>query len=349
MPRNVFGVAIVTMLVAVAASAEVTRTLRIELSGDPAAGFAVENLAGIMTVAVGDVATVVAVATVHAGDDALAETVRFEQVTGKGGVATLRLRYPLDRHRTIRYPHGGSGDTEYDGHRVKVREHEGVLLWADVEVTVPSRAIDGRFATRAGDASGTRLAGTLAFDTGTGDITVRDSTGTITADTGSGDITAEQLSGSFSCDTGSGACDVRGFAGERLECDTGSGRIRLEGVRARTVSADTGSGSIRLLDADVEEFRADTGSGDVELEAIGSRLLRGRVDTGSGDFRVRLPATASFVAEADQGSGDLVCRFDDAQPIVVDRTVVGYRRGDGGIRIDFDTGSGDLIIEPIAR
>jgi hypothetical protein len=349
MPRNAFGVAIATVLVAVAASAEVTRTLRIELSGDPAAGFAVENLAGTMTVAAGDVATVVAVATVHAGDDALAETVRFEQVTGKGPVATLRVRYPLDQHRTFRYPGHGSSQTEYDGWRVKVSGDRGVLLWAEVTVTVPRGNVVGTFRNAVGPLDGTGLDGTLAFDSNSGDVTVRDSTGTITADTGSGDITAEHLSGSFSCDTGSGACDVRGFAGERVECDTGSGRIRLEEVRARTVSADTGSGSIRLLDADVEEFRADTGSGDVELEAIGSRLLRGRVDTGSGDFRVRLPATASFVAEADQGSGDLVCRFDDAQPIVVDRTVVGYRRADGRIRIDFDTGSGDLIIEPIAR
>jgi hypothetical protein len=28
--------------------------------------------------------------------------------------------------------------------------------------------------------------------------------------------------------------------------------------------------------------------------------------------------------------------------------VVGYRRGDGRIAIDVDTGSGDLVIEPVA-
>jgi DUF4097 and DUF4098 domain-containing protein YvlB len=84
------------------------------------------------------------------------------------------------------------------------------------------------------------------------------------------------------------------------------------------------------------------------LAATGNRLARVRVDTGSGDVRLRLPAGASFRAEADQGSGDLVCGFDDAQPIVERRTVVGYRRGDGRIAIDVDTGSGDLVIEPVA-
>jgi hypothetical protein len=348
MLRKVFGAVIVALLVAVAAAAEVTRTLRIELSGDPAAGFAVENLAGAMTVTAGDVATVLAVATVHAEDTALADAMRFEQVTGKGGVATLRVRYPVDRHSSFRYPGHDSSQTEYDGRRVKVSGHRGVLLWAEVAVTVPRRSVAGTFRNVVGPLEGTELEGSLRFDTGSGEITLTDVRGDVSADTGSGGVTAERLAGSFSCDTGSGACLVRGFDGERLACDTGSGKIRMEGVRARTASADTGSGSIRLLDADVEEFRADTGSGSIELEATGTRLTRVRADTGSGDLRLRLPASASFVAEADQGSGDLVCRFEDARPIVERRTVVGYRRGDGRIAIDVDTGSGDLVIEPVA-
>lgn len=39
-------------------------------------------------------------------------------------------------------------------------------------------------------------------------------------------------------------------------------------------------------------------------------------------------------------------RFSDAQPIVHGKQVVGYRRGDGKIRIDVETGSGDVVIEP---
>jgi hypothetical protein len=347
MPRRLFGVALVALLLAAAAAADVTRTLRVELSGDPAAGFAVENLAGTMKVTGGDVATVVAVATVHAEDAELTDTVRFEQVTGKGDVATLRVRYPVERHSAFRYPGHGSSETEYDGRRVKVSGSRGVLLWAEVTVTVPRGSVAGSFRNVVGPLEGSGLEGTLRFDTGSGEITLTDVKGDISADTGSGEVTAERLAGSFSCDTGSGACEVHGFDGDRLRCDTGSGKIRMDGVRALTVSADTGSGSIRLLDADVEEFRADTGSGSIELEATGSRLTRVRADTGSGDLRVRLPASASFAAKADQGSGDLVCRFDDAQPIVSGRTVVGYRRADGRIRIDFDTGSGDLVIEPV--
>jgi hypothetical protein len=49
---------------------------------------------------------------------------------------------------------------------------------------------------------------------------------------------------------------------------------------------------------------------------------------------------------ADQGSGTIRNRYDDARPIIRDREVVGYRRGDEKIRIFFDTGSGSLILEP---
>jgi len=62
--------------------------------------------------------------------------------------------------------------------------------------------------------------------------------------------------------------------------------------------------------------------------------------------RLRLPANAGFEAWADTGSGDVVSRFSDAEPIVRDREVVGYRRGDRRIRIDVDTGSGSVTFEP---
>src|SRR6266850_5445373 len=115
------------------AADEATRTLRLELSSDPALPFAVDNLAGAFRVVPGSGEKVVAIATVHAETEDLARLVRFEQVRGEGDVPTLRVRYPLDRHSTFRYPTGdsesgiarlfGGGtstDTRYDGHRGKV-------------------------------------------------------------------------------------------------------------------------------------------------------------------------------------------------------------------------------------
>ena len=47
------------------------------------------------------------------------------------------------------------------------------------------------------------------------------------------------------------------------------------------------------------------------------------------------------------GSGELESGFADAQAIVNRREVVGYKRGDGRIKIEVDTGSGDVRVEPV--
>ena len=109
---------------------------------------------------------------------------------------------------------------------------------------------------------------------------------------------------------------------------------------------DTGSGDVEVADADAERFDADTGSGDIEFESRGSRLAHVRADTGSGDVTLRLDPEATFEARADQGSGSIVSRFSGSEPILNKREVVGYRRGDGKLRIRVDTGSGDVVLEP---
>lgn len=344
--RRALAVAATAILAAGLAYAETTRTLQATLSGDPAAPFSVENLAGKMTVVAGDGNAVVAVATVHAESEELATAMRFEQVTGKDGEPALRVRYPLDHHGTIRYPSGGHSTVDYDGHRVTVSSHSGVMVYADVEVRVPRRALSANFRNYVGLLAADGLAGKILLDTASGNITARSLDGTVKADSGSGDVRAEQLKGTFTCDTGSGNCELAGFDGDALKLDSGSGTIRVTRASARAIHADTGSGGIRIEQADTEEFMGDSGSGNIEFEGTGARLKRVKGDTGSGDIKLRLAPDAAFELVADQGSGDLTCGFKDAQPIVKKRLVVGYRRGDGKIRIDLDTGSGDVTLDP---
>jgi hypothetical protein len=344
------------------AAAEVNRTLRAELDIEAQGPFAVENLAGSMRVVPGSGATVVAVATVYAEDQKLADSLRLEQVRGRKGVPTLRVRYPLDRHKHYRYPGAGKDSDsgggwlswltghgsrlQYDGRRVRVSGRGGVLLYADVEVQVPRGAVEAAFYNHVGPLEGEGLEGTLRFDTGSGNVLVRNLRGDITADTGSGDVDAMEVEGSLACDTGSGNCEVEGFRGDELVCDTGSGEVQVRRAEARLIDVDTGSGDVQLEDVDADTVKADTGSASVEIESPSRRLRRIVADTGSGDVRLRLGPDASFEARVDTGSGDIVSRYDDAEPILRRREVVGYRRGDGRIRIDVDTGSGDLIVEP---
>ncbi len=381
MRRSLIPIASIFLTLSSLAVAETTKTVTGTLPLPALGAFAIENLAGRMTVVPGDGDAVVATATIHAESASLASAMRFEQVRDKDGLPALRLIYPLDHERHLRYPlatdtvgeshrhghgtvvksdsetdhHGHSwfdfgfsgSSFEYDGHRVRVSEGSGALVYADIEVRVPKRAVEATFRNFVGALAAEGIEGRILLDTHRGSITARSLKGDIKADTGSSDVLAEKIAGSFVCDTGSGDCVIRGFEGRELSCDTGSGDVRVADVKAERLTADTGSGHIRAERADVEELIGDTGSGGIEAELVGSRLRHVKADTGSGDVTLWLPADASFDVEADQGSGDLRCAFSDAKEIRSDHKVVGYRRGSERTRILIDTGSGDAAIKPL--
>ncbi|HEV8336394.1 MAG TPA: DUF4097 family beta strand repeat-containing protein [Candidatus Polarisedimenticolia bacterium] len=349
----------VLALASPARAAEATRILKAELPASVTGRFRVENLAGAMRIVPGAGDQVTAVASVHAESDTLAAMIRFERVS-EAGTPTLRVIYPLDEHGTLRYDPkktdrsflglfgGGSTTTKYDGRKVRISGSEGVVMYADVEIRVPSApSLEAVFRNDVGRLHASGIAGKIRFDSSGGDIDLDHLKGEISADTGSGDVKAADLSGSFSCDTGSGNCTLTSFQGDRLKFDVGSGDVRVGSSQVRQISADTGSGDIRISASDLESFAADTGSGDVVLEGEGGRLAKVTADTGSGDVTLRLAADATFEARADQGSGDIRMEYRDAEAIVERKQVVGYRRGDSRIRIDVSTGSGDLTIGPM--
>ena len=340
--RVVVLVAVLGVLTGVA-SAQATRTLEVSLQ-DPGRPFAVENLAGTMTVTAWDGDSVVAVARVTAENDELAARVSLDEVRGSDGRRTLRVRYPVRGIRAYRYEGRSSSQVTYDGRRVRVSGRHGTLLFADVEVKVPRRQVDALFKQYVGPLAAQGLTGTLRLDTSSGAITAQDLEGRVVADTGSGNVEATRIRGDLVCDTGSGSCRVTEFEGSRLTCDTGSGRVNIRGVRADRVVADTGSGSVVVEDADIEEFRGDTGSGSIRLEAVGSRLRRVMADTGSGGVTVALPSGTTFRMTADIGSGSVRCDVPGAEQITSGRRVVGCRLGDEQVRITADTGSGSVTV-----
>lgn len=359
--RTLLAVSIAAAALASTVFADTTKTLRIEYS--PTGPFAVENMAGSMRILAGTTDKVVVVATVHADDEATADLMKLEQVSGDKNVPTLRMIYPIDKFTTFRYPteaqenlhwlerlfgFDNSTTTKYDGHRVTIRSGSGVLLYADIAIELPRHSVEATFKNLVGAMSGEGVEGTLKFDSASGDVTLENLKGEITADTGSGDVKADTLSGSYICDTGSGDCTLNGFTGEKVACNVGSGDIQIHSGTAHFMDMSTGSGDIEVTDFDIEEFKADTGSGDVLVAVRGDRLAKFKADTGSGDVTLRMDANASFEARCDISSGDVISHYRDAEPIIKDREVVGFRRGSAKTRIDVDTGSGDFTIEPLS-
>lgn len=354
------ALAFVLIAAVVPAAADSTRTLKGTISPGSGESWAVENLAGRMTITAGSGSSITATVTVHAGSEELANLMKVEQVSGEKGRMTLRVVYPLDKHTTYRYSDNGksgsgsfwgmfdssSSNVEYAGRRVKVSGKDGVLLYADIDVQVPARLGTGLLLNYVGRMDAKGLEGDLRFDTASGDMDLEDLKGKIGADTGSGDVHITDVQGSLDCDTGSGDVTIEGFEGDLLTSDVGSGDITIRSGKIGKVDLDTGSGDVRLKAADITELKADTGSGDVTFDFNGGALTRAVLSTGSGDVTLRLGPDASFEATFDAGSGDLTNRFADATPIVHGREVVGYKRGDGRAKIDVETGSGDFLIEP---
>ena len=340
-----------------ASAAEVTKTLNAEIAGGSA--WAVENLAGVMTVVPGGGAGVTISATVHAESEELAGSIRIEQVSGPKGVPTLRVRYPVGNHQTYRYPKlsgehssslmnwfGGGTQIDYDGQRVKITGSGGSLLYVDLEVQVPAKAAAGVLINHVGKIDAKGVQGDLHFVADNGDVALDKIGGSTRVTTGSGDVHATDGTGSMAVETGSGDIHIEEFSGEQIRCDVGSGDVTLRSGMVGKVVVDTGSGDVSVEALDAEEFVSETGSGDIEFEAAGNRLVKVKTETGSGDVTLMLGPDASFDVRADQGSGDLLNRYADATPIAKGREIVGYRRGDGRIQVRVDTGSGDLVIEP---
>src|SRR5262245_7392467 len=220
-----------TVAVAVApAQAEVTKTLHQELAAG--GSFGVENLAGTMKIVSGSGRSVVVTATVHAESNEVADQMRIEQVSGKDGAPTLRVIYPTSQYGTVRYPgskessflsrmfSSSNTTTHYAGKRVKVSTDEGTLMYADLEVQVPSGS-EGALRNIVGDLMADGVEGTLSFETGSGNVTLNALKGKMSASTGSGDVQADTIDGSFEGDTGSGNVTLTNFHGDKVDCKTG--------------------------------------------------------------------------------------------------------------------------------
>ncbi len=358
----------------------VTRSLRLEVSSSKGP-FRVENLAGTLTVLPGSGETIVAVATIHAGSEDLAALVTFDETPGEEGVTLLRVGYPVGEHTTYRYGKpeetgsnwvnlfGGGGSNTgfpYAGEQVRVSRSRGVPLWADVEVRLPAAELSVSFLNGVGPTLARGAAGDLKFVSYSGDQTFEDVTGPLSLELSSGKASVLRHKGSLTCELASGEIVVEDSEGSELGCSSLSGDLAVTRAAAETIRLESASGDISVAEASgkllkistasgdlhvdkarVENFEGGTASGDVWFSSSGESLKRAEISTANGDVTLLLGASAAFEARADVGHGRIENGFEDAQPIKEGETLLGYRRGDGRIRIDIRTVHGNVTIAPL--
>jgi putative adhesin len=338
-------------------SGEVTRMLRVEIPDAARNAFAVENLVGRMRVTSGGGEAASVIATVHAEDAALANTIRLEQATGDPGKVVVHVHYP-ESERSLRYPAGnedggwvlgllsvGEG-LRYQGRRFRVSRSSGRLLYVDLEVHLPARVADGTFRNQVGRLDANGVEGKITFDVDSADLRLERLRGDVALHGTSGDIKASDITGTWDSTFTSGDCTMRGFRGESLAFHTTSGDVEARDVQATRLRIRSTSGDYSIRDADVEDVEASATSGNVELDQRSTRLARLRLEATSGDVLLLLPREASFEAVASATSGDVNVRYDDVTFLRHDREPARYRHGSGGAQIEVRTTSGNLTIKP---
>lgn len=159
----------------------------------------------------------------------------------------------------------------------------------------------------------------------------------VTVDVGSGAVSVGELDGDLSVDTGSGAVRVADHRGD-VHVDTGSGAVRLGDVDGRLV-VDTGSGAVAAGSV-TGPVEIDTGSGAVSVTVLGRESVA--IDTGSGGVSVTVPRRSGWDLELEGG----LVEIDDALAFrgTRGRREAEGRLGDGGPRLEVDTGSGRIRI-----
>lgn len=233
---------------------------------------------------------------------------------------------------------------EQDGNFVRIGHIEDPELRRNVSISYEIETpAETRLTSKTGSGNQqvSGIGGPVSAGTGSGNVTVSNIGDEVRAESGSGNLELGTIKGEVRASTGSGYIRAQGVAGG-FTGRSGSGDITLEQTSPGVVNVESGSGSARLSGVDGSvEVRA--GSGNISVQGTPSHDWT--LHTGSGAIELHLPAQASFDLDAHTSSG----KINTTRPITVQGSL-GHGRlqgkvGNGGSRLDLQTGSGDIDIE----
>ena len=208
------------------------------------------------------------------------------------------------------------------------------------DVVVPA-STQLRSSTGSGNQEISGISGSLEASTGSGSLKISSIGSSVRAHSGSGNIDVDGAGGSVLVRAGSGSIHATRVAGG-FDGETGSGHLTLEQTAPGSVRAETGSGGLDLHNVH-GSLQAQAGSGNIkaEGEATGGWV----VHTGSGSVELRLPQNASFDLEAHTGSGSINLSHPVTVQGSIGRKEVRGKVGGGGVPVEVQTGSGNILIE----
>jgi hypothetical protein len=160
------------------------------------------------------------------------------------------------------------------------------------------------------------------------------------ATTGSGNLRLAGLGGPVKAFTSSGNIEASGFTGHVwLRCESGAIHAELEGTNE--VMVHTGSGGIRIRGVN-GPLLADAGSGDIHI--TGRPSGDWLVHTGYGQVSLDL-GNAPFDLVASTANGWIASKSGISTHGVVERRRLVGKVNGGGLRVQVETGYGDIRIQ----
>lgn len=185
------------------------------------------------------------------------------------------------------------------------------------------------------------IAGPVEANAGSGSLKISEIGSGVRAHTGSGSVEIDGVKGAVYARAGSGSIHAVNVAGG-FDGETGSGQLSLEQSGPGSVRAETGSGGLELSNVHGSlEAQAGSGSIRAEGEATGEWV----VHTGSGSVQLRLPQNASFDLNAHTGSGSINLNHPVTVQGSIGRKEVHGKVGNGGVPVQVETGSGNIVID----
>ena len=292
-----------------------------------------------------------------------ADAAKIKVVQGKrDGVESLRFIYPGDRIQYGGTSSGGGSSTQLrvredgtfgdqddddhdrdrkkEGHSVTIASSGGGLdAHAGLRIAVPTgRQVSVYLAV--GEVSISNVNGNLHIDAASAPVHATNTRGDLEIDVGSGMVQVTQARGELSVDTGSGGVTASDVRGESISIETGSGDVTATNLNSSELSIDTGSGNIEVTGLKAPQVSLETGSGSVTADLSGE-LWNVRVETGSGDVTLKVPPTLAAEVDIETSSGDIETDFEVAVTRHARDHMTG-RIGEGGGKIDIETGSGGI-------
>jgi lia operon protein LiaG len=316
---------------------------------------AIYNLAGEVRMEPGPSGDITVTVTRGGADGAKIKVMRSE----RDGMETLRFVYPEGRLLYAGMSDGSSTqirvrddgtfghDDHDDGERRKQEGKQvtiagtggGTAAHADLRIGVPmGRRLDLHLAV--GKVSVTNVNGDLSIDVASGPVTTSTTRGELEINVGSGTVQVTKATGELSVDTGSGSVTASELRGESLSIETGSGEVTATNLRSNQLSIDTGSGNIEVTGLTAPQVSLETGSGSVIADLSGE-VWNVNVETGSGDVTLKVPPTLAAEVDIETSSGDIETDFEVAVTRHARDHMTG-RIGEGGGKIDIETGSGGI-------